>query len=141
MFAAYEAAIVDHLAGVVPGAIVHGTFDEPDLEREAIYVHVVWQGYTVTDQSMSRSAAALAQRFAVTVGVGAARISTAQAIAAANALGDLFRSLLGFSYVTPTGARIKPQIEQPPPPAYAGAAAELAVYFTLAGVASAQPQE
>lgn len=141
MFADYERALIKHLRGVVPGAIVHGTFDEPDLEQEPIYVQVVWQGYTVTDQSMGRTAAALAQRFAVLVGVGSARIEPSQANAAANALGLLFQAVLGFAYVTPTGARIRPQIEQPPPPAYAGAAAELAIYFTLAGVASAQTQE
>lgn len=136
MFVAYETALIDHLTGVVPGALVHGTYDEPDLETEAIYVQVVWQGYSITDQSKSRTAAALAQRFAVSVGVGAARVSPSQAAAAANALGALLQSLLGFVHTTPNGGRIRPDLEQPPPPAYAGAAAELAIYFTLPGVAA-----
>ncbi len=141
MFLPYESALKVHLAGAVPDAPVYGTFDEPDLERESVYVQVVWQGYGVTDQSMGRSAAALVQRFAVFVGVGTARVDPAQAAIAANGLAALFNRVLAFVYTGPTGARIKPQIEQPPPPAYQGAAAALAIYFTLSGVASAQTQE
>lgn len=137
MFMGYEAALKTHLAGVVTGAPIYGTFDEPDFESDPIHVQVVWLGYAVADQSSSRTAAALQQTFAVRLGVDAARCDAAQATKAANALVAVIERVLGFSYSGLHGARIKPQLTNPPPPAYAGSAAELAVYFTLQGVAVA----
>lgn len=137
MFLGYESAIKSHLAGVVPGAPIYGTFDEPDFEADPLHVQIVWLGYTVADQSISRTAASLLQNFAVRIGVDAARCDSVQAAKAADALAAVLDRVLAFSFLGPHGARIKPQLISPPPPAYAGSAAELAVYFTLQGVAVA----
>lgn len=137
MFFAYEQSIRAHLTDVIPGAPVYGTLDEPDLEAGAVYVQVSWLGYRLNAQSPGRSEAALSQVFAARVGVGSAGIDPAQAAIAADGLANVLRRILGFTYGERPG-RIKPTLIDPPPPAYQGAAVELAVYFTLPGVATAQ---
>lgn len=141
MFLGYETALKQHLAGAVPGAPVYGSFDEPDLIDAPVFVQVVWLGYSVTDQSASRTAANLQQQFAVRIGLDAVRADPSQIAKAANALTDVLNRVLAFTYTGLHGARIKPQLSNPPAPAYAGAAAEMAVYFTLQGVAVATPDQ
>lgn len=137
MFYAYEQALKTHLADVLPGAPIYGTFDEPDLEHAPMYVQIVWLGYQIDSQSAARTEASLQQRFAVRIGFGVARVDAAQVAVAANALAAVLRKVLAFAFGDRPG-RIRPVLTPPPPPAYAGAAAEFAVYFTLQGVATAQ---
>jgi hypothetical protein len=141
MFLGYEHALKQHLAGAVPNAPVYGSFDEPDLIDSPVFVQVVWLGYSVTDQSASRTAANLSQQFAVRIGLDALRADSRQIEKAANALTAVLDRVLGFTYTGLHGARIKPQLSNPPAPAYSGAAAEMAVYFTLQGVAVATPDQ
>lgn len=141
MFMGYESALKTHLAGVVPGAPIYGTFDEPDFEQDPMHVQIVWLGYQLDSQTIGRTEASIQQLFAIRIGIGSARGDDTQAAKASNALAAVLKSALGFVYRGLHGARIKPQLTSPPPPAYAGAAAELAVYFTLQGVAVAAPDQ
>lgn len=140
MFAAFETALRQHLADVIPGAPVYGTLDEPDLETHALYVQVAWLGYRLNAQSPGRGEASLLQTFAVRIGAGAGALDGTQTTAAADGLAAVLRRILGFTYGDRPG-RLKPTLIDPPPPAYQGAAVELAVYFTLPGVATAHPAQ
>lgn len=131
MFLAYEEALRQHLTGILPGKVL-GTFDQPNLEEQAIYLQVEWQRYGLAGQQPGQ-AVALEQLFAVRIGCGAARISPAEVAAAVQALGDAYLRLIAFRYGERPGQR-KVTFINPPPPVWQGAAAELAIYFTLPGV-------
>lgn len=138
MFLPFELALKAALADAVPGAPIYGTFDEPDFEQHALVVQVAWQGYRVSAQSAARTEAAVDQRFVVRIGAGAGAIDAVQVERATTGLAELLRRVLAFRYGTGPG-RVRPVLDSPPPPAYQGAAVELAIHFTLPGVATAAP--
>lgn len=134
MFLAYEQALLEHMDGVVSGAVVSGTFDEQDLEGVDVFVQVVWQGYRIDGQSGGKTEAALAQLFAVRIGAGQARLDPARTADVVNGLAAVLRRVMSFKYELAPHRYVRPTLLAPPPPAYQGAAAELAVYFSLPGV-------
>lgn len=139
MWLEYETALKAAMEGAVPGAAVLGSLDQPEFDDTVeLYVHVVWLGYGIEGQSVARTEAALIQRFAVRVGSNAAAPDDAQALALSNGLAEVLRRVLAFRYGERPG-HIKATLIQPPAPAWQGGAGELAVYFTLPGVATARP--
>ncbi|MDD3674989.1 hypothetical protein [Thauera propionica] len=134
MFEHTEAKLKAHLADVLPGHPVHGTFDEPDLVSAGapdLAVQVVWLGAAVSDRS--RRAVKLAHRWAIYLYVGPGRGGADLTADASAAFGIALSRLLTFEPDRLTFA----DLENIPAPAYDGPALRLALFFTLSDVARA----
>lgn len=138
MWIEYETALKAAMEGAIPGAPVHGSLDQPELDDSCeLYVHVVWLGYVVDAQSAARSEAAIAHRFSVRVGAVAVSPDKVQEQALSAGLREILRRVLDFRFGDRPGQH-KATLINPPSPAWQGGAGELAVYFTLPGIATAR---
>lgn len=134
MFEPTETKLKAHLAEVLPGQPVHGTFDEPDLASQGaphLAMQVAWLGAGVSDRT--RRAVKLAHRWAIYLYVGNGRSQHDLTAAASTALGVALTRLLTFEPDRLTFA----DLEDIPAPAYDGPALRLALFFTLSDVARA----
>lgn len=134
MFAATEAALKSHLADVLPGQPVHGTFDEPDMVSQgapSLAVQVAWLGAGVSDRK--RKEIKLAHRWAIYLYVATGRAKEDLTAAASVAMGVALVRMLSFEPERLTFA----DMEDIPGPSYDGPGLRLALFFTLPDVARA----
>lgn len=132
MFEPTEAKLKAHLADVLPGQPVHGTFDEPDMVSQGaptLALQVAWLGAGVSDRA--RRSIKLTNRWAIYLYVAAGRARQDLTTAASVALGVALSRLLSFEPERFTFA----DMEDIPAPAYDGPGLRLALFFTLPDVA------
>lgn len=132
MFATLEAAVIDHLAGCLPGQPVHDTYAALDLASPSaptVAMQVVWLGAVIA--SAKRHEIKLAHRFALYVYVDTGKARPDDRAAATAALQTALGRLLAFE---PDRFNFA-EISEIPAPDYDGRALRLALYFSLHDVA------
>jgi hypothetical protein len=125
-----ENALRQALDGVIPGLPVYGTTDAPPLDQPGeTYIQVAYLGYRLGAQSHDRRAAQFDLIFTVRIAAHAAAIDDNAITNLDTGLTSIVQRLLAYNQDKPLIYR--PALIDSPPPQWAGAAGELAIYFTL----------
>ena len=127
---ALEQQVIAHLAGVVSGAQIFGTFDTSELVGESaprLAVQVEYQGFDTLENRPQ--AVSLAPTFAVHFIVDAARARATERAAAQAGQAAAIKRLLAWP-----DTRLRAEIRASPAQPFDGRTVRLSVFFTLAPV-------
>lgn len=130
MFSDLETAIRNHLADVIPGVPVRGTWDYADLSAEdapRLAMAVEYRGFDALENKPG--AVTLAQQFGVHLYVDAGKVRGTERTQAEGALVTIIERLLDWP-----DTRLRAAIQSSPVVQMAGTTLQMSIFFTLAPV-------